>query len=196
MALPKTVVEQLSRRPTSSPGVFGQLIIFSALIFIISIGAYFALTYLYAPTVQARLDTVNKDLDTFSKKISSSTQAQVIAGYSQAANITKLISQHAFPSALFNWIEKNTIDKVYFPSVDFRYGKSYLEVRLLGQAPSMNDIIAQVKAFQGLPDAKAVDFKGSSFSPKGVWDFEIDLSVDPALLKHPAPAAAAIPSQP
>lgn len=203
MAFPQNAVEQLSRRPTDarSPGWFGQLLMFSTTMLLLSVGIFFGLKYGYHTYLSQKNEEKKKEIAAFSVKYSTQQQEQLINFYSQLQNLNSVLDKHVVTSPLFSWIEASTISSVYFSRMTVNVAAN--QVTLSGYARSLADFSQQLKVFQDRNnDVARVNFSNVSADSRGLWQFDLTLFMRPGFFGGAVAAAPTgannqqIPTQP
>lgn len=180
MPLPEKVVEQLSRETPKTPGWAGQLLMFSATIFFLSIFAYTGMKFGYLPYLDSQLKKLDSEIQSFSRKIPVEEQTQLINFYSQLMNLNYLLKNHSSLSPFFDWLEKNTEVNVYFSKLYLNAASN--QVSLSGAAKSIDDFTAQLRIFQKEPNVERVSFSNLAIEPSGFWRFDLTLFLKPDFL--------------
>lgn len=177
MALPQKVIEQLGREPPKTPGWSSQLLMFSGTIFFISLLVYFGLTYGYRPYLDSQTKQLKDQLQSFSQKVTIEKQAELVAFYSQLANLKTILAKHNSASPSFDWLEKNTETNVYFTK--FSLTSATNQISLEGIAKTMDDIDQQLVDFASQTDTvQRLSVSNISFS-NNAWQFQVVLTFKP-----------------
>ncbi len=185
MPLPQKVTEQLARVPARTPGIAGQLLMLTSLLFFVSLGSYLGLQYGYKPYLDTQIENLDKDINNFAKQISPQEQTKIINFYSQLANLETLLNNHIFTSALLDWFEKNTQVNIYYSNFNFDSIKG--DITLSGVAKTIEDLGEQLIIFNQLPEVRKVILSGISSQPNGLKEFELRLSINSQLIKRATP---------
>ncbi len=205
MALPPNAVEQLSRRPSNdvrSPAWFGQLLMFSATVFFLTIAIFLGLQFGYHAYLKNQNADLQKNIDSFAVQVPADQQERLIAFYSQLQNLNTLLDKHVVVSHVFPWIENSTLATVYFSKLSLNTGTQ--QIALSGLARTLADFSQQLRIFQDRSvDVQRVSFSNVSISPKGLWQFDIVLFMRPTFFLAVPPAngpagttGSTLPSQP
>ncbi|MBI4085653.1 MAG: hypothetical protein HY433_00165 [Candidatus Liptonbacteria bacterium] len=173
MALPEQVVDRLSREPVHTPGWSGQLLMFAATIFFISVGVYLGLMFGYKPYLNSKISGLDAQIQKFTQEIPLSDQEQLISFYSQLSNLGGILQKHVISSALFDWLEKNTSANIYYTRFNFSPGTNQLA--LTGAAKTTNDFIQQLQAFQNESAVERINVNSLNVSSNGTWQFDFVL---------------------
>lgn len=180
MPLPEKVVEQLSREAPKTPGWAGQLLMFSATIFFLSIFVYTGMKFGYLPYLDSQLKKLDSEIQSFSRKIPAEEQVGLINFYSQLTNLNYLLKNHNSLSRFFEWLERNTEVNVYFSKLSLNASSN--QVSLTGVAKSIDDFTVQLRIFQKEPSIDRVNFSNLAVEPTGSWRFDLTLFLKPDFL--------------
>ncbi|MEK7195196.1 MAG: hypothetical protein AAB655_00710 [Patescibacteria group bacterium] len=182
MPLPQKVIEQLGREPPKTPGWSGRLLMFSGLIFFLSLFIYLGLVFGYKTYLNSEVRKLDDQVQKFSQQIPLEEQVKIINFYSQLVNIKSLLAKHVYGSSIFSWLEKNTQFNVYYR--DFGLDTSASSLHLSGSAKTMDDVIQQIAIFQSRPEIGKVSVSSVSFS-EGAWIFDVSIIFDPDFFHNP-----------
>ena len=186
MPLPQKVIEQIGREPPHTPGWSTQLLMFSSTIFLIILFIYLGLAFGYTPYLSSKFKKIEDRKAAVIQEIPINKQAELITFYSQLSNLQTILAQHVVASPLFDWIEKNTHQSIYF--TQFSLNTAANQVALGGVGASLDDINRELLLLQAQPEVKKIDVKSISFSDS-VWSFEVALFFDPTyFIKFSQPA--------
>ena len=194
MPLPQQVVEQLGREPTGTPGWSSGIILFSGAIFVIVVGLYLGLAFGYEPYLNAQIAQAQSQMGKVGQSISSSDQSELIAYYSEVANLHTLISGHVLFSQFLTWLGSNTEANVYYNNMSFTSGN---QVTLTALGAGQADVDEQLEIFEASPEVQAVSVGTVAFSPTaGAWMFNVTLTMQPSVFAWQAASANANPPLP
>jgi hypothetical protein len=191
MALPPNAVEQLSRRPSNdarSPAWFGQLLMFSATVFFLTVAIFLGLQFGYHAYLTNQNADFQQQIDSFAVQVPADQQERLVAFYSQLQNLNTLLDKHVIVSQVFPWIENSTITTVSFTKISLNTGTQ--QIALSGLARTLADFSQQLRIFQDRStDVQRVSFSNVSVSPKGLWQFDIVLFMRPTFFLAAPPTA-------
>ncbi|MDP2741602.1 MAG: hypothetical protein Q8O66_02885 [bacterium] len=182
MALPEQVVDRLSHEPVRTPGWSGQLLMFSATIFFISIAVYGGIVFGYKPYLEKQISDFNAQINDFSKKIPTEEQNKLVSFYSQIVNLKGILRQHSVSSQLLEWLEKNTVVSVYYNKMDFSLSSGQLN--LTGYSKTVDDFSKQLIVFQNDPIVQRIAVNGLTISTNNMWQFNINLFLNNAIVNQ------------
>jgi len=180
MALPQKAIEQLSREPAKTPGWSSRALMFTGTIFFLSLAIWLGMRFGYQPLLERQDAELQSTIDQFKKKVSPERQTELIGYYSQLYNLKTLLKQNKQVSLVFNWLEAHTITRIWYSKFSLDSGKN--QIILTANARSLNDVTAQLAAFENLPEITAVNFTGTSAPRDGVYSFGVTISFDPKLV--------------
>jgi Tfp pilus assembly protein PilN len=182
MALPEKVIERLGREPVRTPGWSSRLLMFSSTLLFICLFVYIGLVYGYTPYLKTQLKELDGQIQKFGQEISAADQTELIAFYSQMANIKKLLNNHIAASRLFEWLEKQTQTNVFFSKLGLNIQNNQLS--LAGVAKSAEDIAEQLQVFQSQPEVELVSVNNISVGASGLWQFDLSVKLSRDFLKQ------------
>ncbi len=182
MALPEKIIERLGREPVRTPGWSSRLLMFSSTILLIGLFVYVGLVYGYTPYLKTQLKDLDSQIQKFSQEIPTADQAELIAFYSQMANIKTLLNNHIATSRVFEWLEKQTQTNVFFSRFSLNIQGNQLS--LAGVAKSTEDIAEEMRVFQTQPEVEQVSVNNMSIGTAGFWQFDLSLTLNPSFLKQ------------
>ncbi len=152
-----------------------RLLLFSVFIFVFSIFVYFGLEFGYKPYLESRIGEVGVEFEKLTELIGFEEQERFVAFYSQLVNLKSALDSHVFSSNAFNFLERYTINSVYFTGA-----RQETDVRLLslnGFAENFDALAEQMAVFDGLPEIERlvlinVGIRGdeTSFAMEINWD--------------------------
>lgn len=178
MALPEKVIERLSREPAETPGWSLGLLVFSGGILLFALVVYFGLTLGYEPYLNGQVATLNGQLNTLARSVSSDDQAKLVTFFSEITNLKTILNNHVVFSRFLTWLEQNTEANVYYTNLSF---SSNNLVSLTVMASSESDVNQQIAIFEAAPAVKSATFSGvSNSNTAGKWQFTAALTMDPA----------------
>lgn len=176
MALPQKVVDQLSKSPARTQGVFGQLIMLGTVLFGASLAVYLGLAFGYRPYLVGEISKLDNQIETFAKTVPPEDQARLVQFYSQIVNLKSLLGKHVVFSPVFDWIEENTQVNTYFGIVSINYKNSQISIDAISK--TLEDASEQLLAFEKLPEVKSVKMANMSLDPSRSWKFNLNLTVN------------------
>ena len=181
MALPQKVIEQLGREPPKTPGWSSQLLMFSSTIFLISLFIFFGLKYGYEPYLNSETNQLKNQLEAFSQKVPVEKQAELIAFYSQLANLNTILKKHNSAAPIFAWLEANTETNVALTNIQLLAATNELQVT--GSGKTMDDVNQQMVDFASQTDTVMhLAVAGVTFSPDTGWQFNVTITFVPGFL--------------
>jgi Fimbrial assembly protein (PilN) len=179
MPLPQQVIDRLTREPPKTPGWSVGIILFSVTLVVIAFGVYFGITLAYEPYVESQISSVNNQVSSIAASVSSADQTNLIAFYSEIANVRSALTNHVYLSRFITWLEESTEANVYFTSLSFSSGNT---VGLTGIAANESDVNQQLAIFEASPEISQATISNVSFlASNGKWQFTISLKMEPSL---------------
>jgi hypothetical protein len=195
MPLPQQVINQLSQERADTPGALSGVLIFTGIIFLIAVAAYFGLMFVYQPILGNQLTAIQEKISTVDQSISSNDQAGLVAFYSQMVNVQSLLTNHVLFSQFLTWLQQNTEANVYYTQLSFSSGN---QITLTAYAATQADAVQQIAIFESSPEVQSVIIPNVAVSgSNGFYTFSATLVMNPALfVAAPAqtPATTAAPA--
>lgn len=182
--LPQKVTDQMAEGRAKTPGVSGQLLMFSLLLLILSVVFYVGLQFGYKTYLNKSLDDLGSRLDLVKTSLKPEDQAKIISFYSQIENLKGILGLHVVSSPIFPWLESNTQTSVYFKSFNFDLVKS--QISLAGTAKSMEDLSEQILVFEKKVndgDLRKFDVGNISIAENDSVNFSFTITASPDFLK-------------
>jgi hypothetical protein len=167
---------------TISVGMPWRLFISSAIIFLLSIIAYFGISFGYLPYLQSESDKADKGIESLAKAVTLDEQDRLIGFYSQIVNLQAVLDKHPYTSSYFKFLEKNTLDKIYFSEAETQIGNTPLKLK--GFADSFDSLAQQMTVFQKAPEISEAVLEDVSLA-KSTVNFTIDLKFKGDFLNKP-----------
>ncbi|TSA46378.1 hypothetical protein D4R51_00255 [bacterium] len=179
---PKTLNEQFVAEPVSV-GLPWRLLIFSVVIFALSLLIYFGFSVGYESYLSSRSDDLDKQLNQLSDSISQQDQQRFIGFYSQMANLKTVLSQHIFSSNIFSFLEKNTLPQTFYTEAKFQ--ATALNLELQGRTVSLQTLAQQLAQFERAVEIQTAILKSTNFNESGSVDFVMNLTFQADFLSKP-----------
>lgn len=96
-------------------------------------------------------------------------------------DFSKLLAQHLSPSNFFDFIEENCHPKIWFSQISLN--PQTAQVTLSGEAEDFSAVGQQLFILKSNPSVKKVALAQISIGKRGRVDFNLNLSLDPSVLK-------------
>jgi hypothetical protein len=181
MALPQSVINQLSNEPAETQGWFSGVIVFSTIILLVSIGIYFGMTLGYEPYLNNKINSVQGQITSLSQSIPSGNEAQLLTFYSQISNLQSLLANHVTFSRFLAWLQQNTQSDISYTQLSFT-SDSGDEVSLSATALTETDVNQQIAIFESSPEVKSLSITNvGSAGVNGALAFSVSLILNPDL---------------
>lgn len=178
----KSLNDQFIAEPTAA-GLPWRLLIFSVVLFGLSILIYFGFKFGYESYLDSRAGDLDNQLGQLSNSVSQEDQQRFIGFYSQIANLKIILSQHVSSANIFQFLEKNTLPQVFYSGAKFKAGNGVLE--LTGRTPSLQFLAQQLSQFEQAPQVGSATLKSTAFNQSGSVDFTMLLAFQPDFLSKP-----------
>lgn len=154
--------EQLKKGEFISSSLPWKLFSLSLTIFILLAVLYLGINFGYKPYLVSQVKKWETNLLELSQSIDSDKQQQLLAFYSQSANIKTQLDSKQTVSGIFNLIENNTYPSVSYNSFKLDIGNQ--EIKLEGVAPNYETIVKELTLFERNPDVEKVILENYSVS--------------------------------
>lgn len=159
----------MSQEPSGTPGWSSQLLLFSGVLFLISLIVYGGITLGHKPFYENKEELLKKKISTFEQQIPLSKQEEITSFYAQLVNIRQLLQSHVTLTSFFSWIEAHAQPNVYFRtlSVDVAGGK----VSFVAVAKTLADAEEQFGVFERAKEVQTAEVSSVIPLEKGVgWE--------------------------
>lgn len=174
--------EQFITEPISV-GLPWRLLVFSIVLFGLSIFIYIGLSIGYESYLDSKSEALDKQLTQLSNSVSEQDQQQFIVFYSQLTNLKKVIGDHAFSGNVFSFLEANTLPQVFY--TESEYNSVAAQIALSGEASSLQMLAAQLAQFNKAPGVTKTSLSSLSFSPRGTVSFSLDVTFESDFFSKP-----------
>lgn len=169
----KSLDEQFVKSTTPA-GLPWRLLIFSVVLFGLSLMIYFGFKIGYESYLNSRIDDLDNQLSQLSNTISQQDQQKFVGFYSQIANLKTILNQHVFTANIFPFLEKNTLPQVYYN--EGKFDSQAMNLELYGRATSLQTLAQQLAQFEKSPELQTAVLKSTDFTQSGSINFTISLS--------------------
>ncbi len=179
---PSGTQEQFVTEPISV-GFPWRLLVFSVVLFGLSIFIYVGLNVGYESYLDSKSTSLDQKLAQLSNSVSEQDQQQFIVFYSQLANLKKVLAEHAFGGNVFPFLETNTLPQVSYTDAEYNHTAS--QVTLTGEASSLQMLAAQLAQFNKASGVQRTTLSSLNFSPRGTVSFSIEIVFAPDFFSKP-----------
>lgn len=180
----KSVAEQFLGPEKLPVGWPWKMFLFSIVLFGLILFIYFGMIWGYQPFLKAEQQSLDKKINEIGGQISKEDRENFIGFYSQLVNLQSLLSSHIKGSNIYDFLEKNTNQGVYYEGADLSVTEHNL--RLAGVTRSYDNLIQQLFAFEQLPEINKVILEDSQAADKGIR-FTLQIIFKPELLSPSQP---------
>ncbi len=174
--------EQFVTEPLSV-GFPWRLLVFSIVLFGLSIFIYIGLSVGYESYLDSKSNTLDQELAKLSNSVSEQDQQQFIVFYSQLTNLKKILADHDFGGNIFSFLEANTLPQISYNEAKYNSGASL--VSITGEASSLQMLAAQLAQFNKASGVSRTALSSLSFSPRGTVSFSVDIVFVPDFFSKP-----------
>jgi hypothetical protein len=143
-------------RGIDTAGLPWRILLFSGIVFGLSLFIYFGFRFGYESYLDSRSETLDQKIQELASQISQEDQQNLISFYSQLVNLRTVLEKHQFIVKSFDFLDKYTLPTVYYSGAKIMGVDRVIE--LSGGAKSMDDFIEQLAVFDAAPefDEKAI----------------------------------------
>ncbi len=181
MQYTKSVLEeQLKIGEKLAVGWPWRLLLLTIIIFAILTAIYFGMIFGYKPYLNSQIKNLDKEIDVLNQAIDESQQKNLTDFYSQVINVKNLLDRHPTPSKVFEFLEKNTSDKIYYISLNLSLDEK--DLKLEGSALDYGALAQQLELFNRAPETEKVFLQDSKLSEERIR-FSIRLIFKPELIR-------------
>jgi hypothetical protein len=178
---PKNVSEQFLTEQVSV-GWPWRILIFSVIIFALSLLVYFGLRFGYGPYLESRSESFDQKLTELTQTINLEDQERFVNFYSQLVNLKGVLENHPFASNVFQFLERNTIDSVYFNEANIKESGRFLSLK--GFSVNIQSLTEQIAVLEQASEVESVLLNDVAFTG-GVTGFNISIIFRPDFLTRP-----------
>jgi hypothetical protein len=186
MALPPQAAEKLMQAPTATQGVFKQLILLAAALFVLMVVLYVGIAFGYKAYLTKSISDTKVKIDNFSAQIPKDDQLRVANFYSQLQNLQQLLAAHTTVSPVLNLLESTTQPNIYYTKLSVNATAN--EADLIGAAKSLADIAQQAALAEAATGVDHISFSNAGSAQGGVWQFTMNVFFLPGVLHNGNPA--------
>ena len=157
-----------------------RLLTFMAIVFLTAILIYAGIAFGYSAYLESQIKNLDEKIAEFNRAIDRETQMRLTAFYSQFANIQKLLDSHVNGSKIFEFLQKNTHQKVYYANMNLSLKEK--NIRLDGVAADYNVLAQQMEILRRAPEVQNVSLTGSQKKDNEIT-FSVSIILKPELFK-------------
>jgi len=157
-----------------SIGVPWRILVFSIILFALSLFIVFGLKFGISNYYDSRIETLDTSIDTLSQEVGQEEQKDFAIFYSQLVNLKKVLGDHKFSVNTLSFLEKYTLPSVSFTQASISSDEE--KVELEGKTSSLKKLIEQLSVFDeadGLRTKAIVE--SVAFNPDGGVGFTLSL---------------------
>jgi lipopolysaccharide export LptBFGC system permease protein LptF len=165
-----------------------RLLVFALIVFAFMVAIYFGMVFGYTPYLNSQANSLDKQINSLSQSVNQEQQKNLANFYSQLINVQTLLASHQNPSKLFDFLEKNTNQNVYYQSLELAAAEKTL--KLTGNASDYNILVQQLELFRRDPRVESVFLDSSGLGATGGTDFSIRVIFKPELMSENATSGA------
>jgi len=169
-------------RADAAAGLPWRILLFSGIVFAMSIFVFFGLRFGYASYLDSRSENLDERIQELASRVSQEDQQDLISFYSQIINLRTVLDRHHFVVKTFDYLEKYVLPSVTYTGA--KVSMNGTSIVLSGEANTMQDLIEQLSVFDTAPEfeGKAI-IDQLSFNGERVG-FGVTLQIKPESLKR------------
>lgn len=165
--------QELMKKEKLPVGWPWRLLLFTIIVFGVTIVTYLGMEFGYKPYLNSQMTRLDGQITSLSQQIDVNQQKNLIDFYSQLVNAQKLLTSHVSASKLFDFLEKDTYQKIYYTSLNFSLDEK--SIKLGGIANDYDALSKQLELFRQAPEIDNVFLDDSRLSDQGGISFSITL---------------------
>ena len=166
----------------ASVGMPWRILTFSFFIFMVSVLAAVGLSLGYEKYLDSKIANVDSRIKSLTASVEQ-RQQEYVSFYSQVANLKSILEKRSFTANIFTFLEKNTINQVYFSEADMDMKKG--ELKINGLATTLNDISQQIAVMENdKKNIKGIILNEVSFQD-GKVNFSLSITFSESFFKKP-----------
>ena len=158
-----------------------RLLVFVVIIFGVTVATYLGMTLGYKPYLNSQIKTLDAKITNLSQAVGEEQQKNLVGLYSQLVNIQSLLNSHPVASKIFDFLEKNTHQQIYYTALNLSLTEK--SVKLEGIAVNYGILAQQLELFRKTPEIEKVFLDDSRLTEEGSIRFSIRLIFKPELIK-------------
>lgn len=177
-----SALEQELKKPERLPvGWPWRLLVFVVIIFGVTVATYLGMTLGYKPYLDSQIKTLDAKITNLSQAVGEEQQKNLVGLYSQLVNIQSLLNSHPVASKIFDFLEKNTHQQIYYTALNLSLTEK--SVKLEGIAVNYGILAQQLELFRKTSEIEKVFLDDSRLTEEGNIRFSIRLIFKPELIK-------------
>lgn len=162
---PPTSLEEQFVTEAIPVGLPWRLLVFSLVIFGLSLSVFFGLKFGYAKYLDREGEITDKKIKDLAQQVKQEDQKRFINFYSQLFNLQKILDNHAFTANIFDFLERSTLGNVYYTDASFLRDGNIINLK--GTAASSEAIVQQLNIFDKAPELARVVLDQMTFDQRG-----------------------------
>ncbi|MDI6821156.1 MAG: hypothetical protein QMD65_03200 [Patescibacteria group bacterium] len=160
-----------------------RLLIFTVIVFALSIFIYFGLRFGYGAYLDTASENLDRDIKALSEKVPPADREEFIKFYSQIINLKTVLDNHPYGSNVFKFLEKNTIGSIYFTEAEMLVDNSALNLKGFGK--DFETVAQQMAILEKASEVNRVLLDQVNIQKEGVI-FSLSLYFNSGFIKKPA----------
>lgn len=145
-AAPQTTLQDQFVEESIPVGLPWRILLSGALILALTILIAFGLEYGYKPYLEEQVTAVDKQFSSLTKNFSEQDQKNIVAVYSQIANLKTILEKRTSINTVFKFLEEQTIPSVYYS--DAVMNGEELKLTIKGFTPTLTELSQQIAVFE------------------------------------------------
>ena len=176
----QNVSDQIMKSGSTGSGLPWRLLVFSFVIFFLSILIYLGLSFGYAGYLESQITAKDQEIKDLAANISPESQNVFVDFYSRLSNYKNIFEKHIYNVKIFPTLEKITLPSVYYTNVDLNVASRTMV--LSGSASDFESFIRQLYLYDREPMVE-VYILNQSRMVEGLVNFRVTLILSPKLFE-------------
>jgi len=176
----QNVSDQILKSGSMGSGLPWRLLIFSFVIFFLSVLTYLGLSFGYSGYLDSQISAKDQEIKDLAKKISPESQNIFVDFYSRLSNYKNIFAGHVYNAKIFPTLEKITLPSVYYTNVDLSVDTRTMV--LSGSASDFESLSRQLYSYDQEPMVELYILNQSRMV-EGIVNFRATLVLSPKLFE-------------
>ncbi len=165
--------EELKKGEKLPVGWPWRLLTFMIIFFLVVVSVYAGMILGYKPYLNSQIKNLDEKLADMNQSVDEQQQKDLINFYSQLVNIGDMLKSHPMPSKIFDFLESNTHQNIYYLSLNLSAAEKNAKIE--GVASDYNVLTQQLELLRKVPETEAVFLEDSRINEGGGIRFMIRL---------------------
>ncbi|MBI2035141.1 MAG: PilN domain-containing protein [Candidatus Liptonbacteria bacterium] len=166
----RSAAEQF-RPEESSVGWLWNIFVFSIIVFGSVLLLYLGMSLGYETFLTGQAEDLRAKLAELKEQITPEDQKNLAEFYSQVYNTRELVPKHSYPTQLFDFLEENTNEKIYYTTISYSGESANLSIQ--GVAVSYEFLAKQLEALRRRPEIESAILSRSALLGKPASEAQV-----------------------